>query len=132
MENIQVTFWRSFGKKIGYLFFGSLFFISGVLKIMQFGGVATKLEAIGLPLPFILTSIVIFIEISCGTALALRWHVRWAAIILILFTIPATFMFHAFWSVDNVAFTNQLNHFLKNISIVGALLMVICTNTKDH
>jgi putative oxidoreductase len=67
---------------------------------------------------------VIALEVAGGLALVFGWRVRDAALALALFCIPATLMFHAFWSVDAAAFGNQLNHFLKNVAIFGALLVI--------
>jgi putative oxidoreductase len=34
-------------------------------------------------------------------------------------------MAHRFWEFDAAQYGNQLNHFLKNVAIIGALLYVI-------
>jgi len=34
-------------------------------------------------------------------------------------------MAHRFWQFDATQYANQLNHFLKNLAIVGGLLYVI-------
>jgi putative oxidoreductase len=109
---------------IGRALVGVLFLVSGALKIGKFAGVAAGLAAKGLPLPEVLTALVIALEVAGGLALVFGWRVRDAALALALFCIPATLMFHAFWSVDAAAFGNQLNHFLKNVAIFGALLVI--------
>lgn len=130
-KNLSYFTYRSqFGIKTGRLLLGSLFFISGLLKLLQYSGVAIKLGTIGLPFPFILTGMVICVEVVCGAMLAFGYRAKWAAVILILFTIPATLMFHAFWTLDSAALANQLNHFLKNIALIGALLLVASTENK--
>ena len=50
---------------------------------------------------------------------------RWGALMLVLFTIPATVMFHNFWAADAAQYQNQLNHFLKNASMIGGLLYMM-------
>lgn len=109
---------------IGRALVGVLFLVSGALKIGWFAGVAAGMAGKGLPLPQVLTALVIALEIAGGLALVFGWRVREAALTLALFCIPATLLFHAFWSVDAAAFGNQLNHFLKNVAIFGALLMI--------
>ena len=47
---------------------------------------------------------------------------KYAALALALFTVPVTLIFHGFWHADAAEFQNQLNHFLKNVAIFGALL----------
>lgn len=109
---------------IGRALVGVLFLVSGALKIGKFAGVAAGLASKGLPLAEVMTALVIALEIAGGLALVFGWRVRDAALALALFCIPATLMFHAFWSVDAAAFGNQLNHFLKNVAIIGALLVI--------
>jgi len=47
-----------------------------------------------------------------------------APLALIVFTIPATFVFHANWGVPADQVMNQQIHFMKNLAIVGGLLSV--------
>jgi putative oxidoreductase len=58
-------------------------------------------------------------------ALILGWRAQQAALGLILFIIPATLLFHAFWSADTANYQNQLNHFLKNLAIMGGMLYMM-------
>lgn len=110
--------------RIGPALVGALFLISGLLKIGKFAGVAGAIAAKGIPLSEAVAALVILIEVAGGLALIIGRRTRQAAVALALFVIPATLLFHAFWSVDAAAFSNQLNHFLKNVAILGALLMV--------
>lgn len=112
------------GVRIGRAMLGTLFLISGVLKATQFAGVSTKLAAMGLPMTPLLTALVIAAEVGGGSALVLGWKARWAAAMLAVFVVPATFLFHAFWHADAASYSNQLNHFLKNVGLCGALLFM--------
>lgn len=109
---------------IGRALVGVLFLVSGALKIGRFAGVAGAVASKGVPLPEVVIALVIALEVAGGLALVFGWRVREAALALALFCIPATLLFHAFWSVDAAAFGNQLNHFLKNVAIFGALLVI--------
>jgi putative oxidoreductase len=109
---------------IGRALVGVLFLVSGAFKIAWFAGVAAGLAGKGVPLSEVALALAIALEIAGGLALVFGWRVREAALALALFCIPATLLFHAFWSVDAAAFGNQLNHFLKNVAIFGALLMI--------
>jgi putative oxidoreductase len=117
---------------IGRALVGVLFLVSGALKIGKFAGVAAGLAGKGLPLPEVMTALVIALEVAGGLALVFGWRVRDAALALALFCIPATLMFHAFWSVDAAAFGNQLNHFLKNVAIFGALLVIASSANRPR
>jgi putative oxidoreductase len=38
--------------------------------------------------------------------------------------IPVTFIFHKFWGIDAAQAQNQMIHFLKNVSIMGGMLLL--------
>jgi len=46
-----------------------------------------------------------------------------------VFLVPVTLIFHGFWHADAAEFQNQLNHFLKNVAILGAMLAIVNTET---
>lgn len=109
---------------LGRVALGALFFISGLAKIGRFAGVAGYMASKGLPAAEFLLTATIALEVGAGLALAVGWRVRYAAWALIAFTALATVFFHAFWSAEASAYQNQLNHFLKNIAIMGGLLLL--------
>ncbi|MFC6522789.1 DoxX family protein [Undibacterium arcticum] len=109
---------------LGRAFLGALFFISGIYKIIGFAYVAGWMASSGLPLAGLLLAITIVIEIGGGLMLITGWQARWSALVLALL-IPVTFVFHAFWSADAASFQNQLTQFLKNLAIVGGMLLVL-------
>lgn len=106
-------------------FLGALFLISGAFKIAGFSGVAGYMASAGLPLVPVLLVITIAIEVGAGLSLITGWKAFYGATILALFLIPTTVIFHAFWSADAANFSNQLTNFLKNLAILGGMLLVI-------
>ncbi len=64
------------------------------------------------------------VEVVGGAMLVLGWKARWAALALAVFTVAATLVFHAYWSVPADQVMNQQIHFMKNLAIVGGLLSV--------
>jgi putative oxidoreductase len=103
---------------------GLLFVVSGIGKILGFAGVAGWMAGMGLPLASLLLAATIALEIGGGLALATGFQARWASLGLALFLVPVTLIFHAFWSAGAAEFQNQLNHFLKNVAILGAMLVI--------
>ena len=110
---------------VGRAALGVLFFVSGLLKISGFAGVASYMASQGLPLANILLIGVIALEVGGGLLLITGWQARWAALALALFLIPTTVIFHAFWSADAAQFQGQLTTFLKNLSIFGGMLLLV-------
>lgn len=114
--------------RIGRVLLASLFLISGILKITAFSGVAGYMASLGVPLATFAVAATIVVEVGGGLAIMAGWNVRPVAIIVALFTVAATLTAHRFWEADPANFQNQLNNFLKNISIIGALLMLAVTD----
>ncbi|MGH7186936.1 MAG: DoxX family protein, partial [Pseudomonadota bacterium] len=67
----------------------------------------------------------ILIELGGGLLLAIGCKTRWAALAIILFLIPATLVFHAFWGLEAGEMNTQLIQFQKNLAIMGGLLYVL-------
>ncbi len=109
---------------VGRAFLGALFLISGLFKIVGFAGVAGWMASAGLPFASALLVATIAIEVGGGLLLVTGWQSRWAALALALFLIPVTAVFHAFWNADATQFNDQLTAFLKNLAIMGGLLLV--------
>ena len=104
----------------------SLLFISaGFNKITGFSGTAGYMASKGMPFAEVLLVGTIIIEVAGGLMLAAGWKARWAAAAIFLFTIPATLIFHAFWGLEPAQAQGQFIHFMKNVSIMGGMLMVV-------
>jgi len=99
-----------------------LFIYSGIGKILAFGVTASRLGEGGIG--NFLAAGAIVVELGCATALVLGIWTRWAAIILIAFTIAATLMFHQFWAVPAPQVQGHTVNFLKNIGLIGAFAMI--------
>ena len=108
----------------GRIALAMLFLWSGYGKFAHAAGNIGYMQAYGVPAADILIWPVALVEVLAGLALALGWNTRWAALALIAFTLPATFIFHAYWGVPADQVMNQQIHFMKNLAIVGGLLSV--------
>lgn len=117
--------------RAGRVLLASLFVISGLLKITAFSGVVGYMASIGVPFATYAVLATILVEVGGGLAIMTGWNARTAAVIVALFTVAATLMAHRFWEADAANMQNQLNHFLKNIAIIGALLMLVAVDTDS-
>ena len=97
-----------------------IFINSGIGKIFDFASTAKMMAARGLPIANILLIFTIAFQLLGGLSLLLGYKVKIGSILLILFLIPATLVFH-----NPIADSEELNDFLKNIGLIGGLLMVI-------
>jgi putative oxidoreductase len=117
--------------RIGRVLLASLFVISGLLKITAFSGVVGYMSSLGIPFATFAVLVTILVEVGGGLAIMTGWNARPAALVVALFTVGATLAAHRFWQADPASMQNQLNHFLKNISIIGALLMLAAVDTDS-
>ncbi len=111
---------------VGRVALAVLFIWSGLGKLMGgFGGTVGYISSQGLPVPEVLAALTIALELGGGILLALGWKARWMAILLALWLIPTTLIFHRFWGgvpADQVM-SQQVN-FYKNVAIFGGMLLL--------
>ena len=110
---------------IGRILLGSIFVISGWLKLVGFAGTAGLIGSKGLPMPEILAAGSVLIELGGGLALVTGVKARWAALAIALFTVVITPIFHNFWAAPAAQAMIQQINFEKNVAIIGGMLMVI-------
>lgn len=110
---------------IARILIAPLFLVAGYNKVIAVAGTAGYFAKLGFPMPDIMVWVAIAIEIGGGLLLLIGWKTRWVSWLLIAFVAIATFMAHRFWAVDAAQYANQLNAFLKNIAVIGGLLMFV-------
>ena len=110
---------------VGRILFAAIFVIAGFGKISGFDGIAGYIGSKGLPMPQVLAALTIALEPGGGLLLIAGYKVRWVALLFFLWLIPTTLIFHKFWGIDAAQVQNQMNHFLKNVSIMGGMLMLM-------
>jgi len=110
------------GMLVGRILMSLIFVLSGFGKIGDFAGTTFYMESHGMPLPALFLLGAIAFEVLGGLSLATGFKGRWGAAALIVFLIPATLIFHAFWTLPEAEQRPQMIHFMKNLSILGALI----------
>jgi putative oxidoreductase len=101
-----------------------IFIKSGFGKIGGFEGTVAAIASKGVPLPQVAAVVTILIELGGGLLLVFGLKARWAALLIFLWLIPSTLLFHDFWAVPAEQYRNQQTNFLKNVAIMGGMLMV--------
>lgn len=122
----QSSWYCSLGLLLGRLCIAAIFLLAGIGKFMDYHTTAAMMATKGFPLvPYFLYGAAI-LEILCALSLIFGCYIRLGALILILFLIPTTFIFHDFWNVaaPELRFL-QMVMFMKNIAILGGLLYVL-------
>jgi putative oxidoreductase len=112
------------GALTGRILLAALFIPAGISKIVGFEGTVGYIASVGLPLAAVAAITAIVVELIAGLALLVGYRIKLAAVILAVFTLVATVLFHNFWAMPaDQAYMQQLM-FMKNIAVVGGLLMV--------
>ncbi|NJN88653.1 MAG: DoxX family protein [Leptolyngbyaceae cyanobacterium SL_7_1] len=101
-------------------FLAVIFVHSGINKLLNFAGTQETIASKGIPLPLIALILTIAVEVIGGLLVILGYKAWLGALLLFLFLIPATLVFH-----NPLVDPTQLTQFLKNLSIMGGLLMVV-------
>jgi putative oxidoreductase len=121
-----------------------VFILSGAQKLLDIAGTADQIQsklaipsaltetaaqieaAVGMPIWQVLAIIVALVEVVGGLLIAFNVLTRAAAAVLLVFVAVTTFSFHDFWNLPNGPDrTNNMIHALKNLSIMGAFLMLV-------
>ena len=87
------------------------------------------MEKVGVPAPQLMLSGAISFLIVGSLSVALGFKARWGASLLLVFLVLATYYFHAFWLLEGPEQQAQMIQFMKNLSLVGAMLMVIANGS---
>ena len=113
----------SMGVIIGRILLGQIFLLAGIHKMMDWQGMSAYMASQGMPwIPFFLTG-AILVETLGGLSLILGIQPRIGALVLTAFLIPATLIFHDFWTLEDPQRSLQMIMFQKNLAIMGGLLL---------
>jgi putative oxidoreductase len=111
----------------GRVLLAGIFFMSAVgNKIPNFAGVAGYMASEGVPAPQVMLAGAIAFLIIGSVSIVLGYKARCGATLLLVFLIAATYFFHDFWTFDDPAERqNQTIQFMKNASLMGAMLLIM-------
>lgn len=110
---------------LGRVLISVVFLIAGISKLFHYNETIQYMASHGLTMLPLLYAGALFIELFVAFCLLIGFKTRWAAAILVLFLIPVSFIFHNFWNFDGEARIIQMYMFLKNIGIIGGLLILL-------
>lgn len=143
---------RSIFLWIARIFFSLLFIFGGVGKLMNWQGAVD-----GLALTFsewhmhlegtllkenvyemltssvnVIMGVAIGLELIGAALILFGFKMRIGAVLLVLFLIPVTIIMHPFWFNVGSELKQELSIFLKNLSLIGALLYIALTPSQKR
>ena len=108
---------------LGRILYSAIFILSGPnhFKAATIGYAAAQ----GVPLASIAVPLSGIIALLGGLSIALGYRAKLGAWLIVLFLVPVSLMLHRFWGLsDPKAAGLQLAMFMKNVSMLGAALMI--------
>jgi len=123
---------KQYGPIAGRVLLANLFLVSGFHKVTGFAGTAGYMASKGLPMAEVLLVLTILIELGGGILILIGWRARWGAVALLLWMIPVTFIFHAYWGLEGEQMRMQFIQFQKNLAIMGGLLYIVAFGSGPY
>jgi putative oxidoreductase len=114
------------GALIGRILLALIFVVSGFGKITGFAGTASFMAGSGIPAGLVTPALIltILVEFGCGLLVVVGFRTRLAALVIFLWLIPVTYIFHfAPYRHGTSAMINMIM-VMKNLSMLGGLLFV--------
>ncbi len=113
---------KAFPMLIGRILLVLIFLLSGIEKIENFGGIAQFMASHGMPYTNFFLVGAIFFELVGSITVILGYFARFGALLLLIFLIPTTLIFH-----NNFADQTQWIMFVKNVSMFGGCLILLAS-----
>lgn len=110
---------------IGRLLIAAIFLMSGIAKLTDTSGTVAHMTAMNIPYPDTLAIVAGVAEILGAVALIAGFLTRLGSLGLILYMIPTTLIFHAFWQYSGKEQMPQMVNFMKNLAIIGGLSALV-------
>jgi len=113
---------------LGRVLMAAIFLNSGLQKLLGLDGFAGYLAGHGVPVgAYPIAVLAACVEFFGALCVLVGFGTRYAALLLALFTAVAALIAHRFWEIDPAQYTNQMTHFMKNVTIVGGFLVLYAT-----
>ena len=111
----------------GRVFASALFLIAGYNKIVGWDFYLGYFTKLGLPFPSVSLPLALIFEIVAGLCFLVGYKTRMMALLMGLYSFVAGLYAHRAWGDPN-----QLNHFFKNVTILGAMLAFTVTGAGAY
>lgn len=114
---------------IGRILLGGYFLFSGYNHFKDSEAMTGYAASKEVPLPKVSVIITGILLALGGLSVLLGTIPQLGILLLILFLLPTTFMMHDFWNAEAEAKQAEQINFMKNLALIGALLMLLTLST---
>ena len=109
---------------LGRLLIVYIFLTSGIAKVFSWSDNIAYMSTRHLPMIPVLLGIATIIELGGSLCLITGYQARLAAVIMFVYMIAVTVLFHNYWAASGHMAGMQETQFRKNLAIMGGLLML--------
>ena len=115
---------------VGRLLLCTIFLLAALgNKIPHFNEVASIMASAGIPAPrLLLVGAIVFLVVG-SLSVIVGYKARAGAFLLLTFLVLASYYFHPFWKLEGQAQQEQMIHFMKNLSMMGAMLFLVANGS---
>lgn len=114
---------------IGRLLLSLIFIFSGIMQLWNFKDTMQYLTTLKVPFPKFSALSSNIVSVIGGIGIVFHSYSLYGSILIILFLLPTTFIAHRFWSVkDKKEKNNQMQHFIKNVALIGGAIIIALTS----
>jgi len=108
---------------VGRFLFSLIFIMSGIDHFVKMSDMVGYSRSMGAPFPEITVPLAGLMILVGGLSILLGYRAKIGAWLIVVFLIPTSFIMHRFWGLgDPMMAQNQMVHFMKNVSMLGAAL----------
>jgi len=123
--------WKALTALVGRILLVLIFVNSGIGKIDNFTDTAQYMAKFGMSFTAFFLGGAIFLELVGSISVILGYFTRLGALLLIIFLVPTTLIFHT-----DFADQAQIIQFMKNVSMLGGCFILLSTGagrlSLDH
>jgi len=101
-----------------------LFVLSGWAKLTGFDGTVAYMTSLGAPAPMLAAAIAVLMEFVVAILLIVGFYTRPLAALFALFVLGTALIGHPFWDMVDPERSANMTQFLKNMAIMGGLLLL--------
>ncbi len=111
---------------LGQIIFGVYFIFNGVNHLTKMEMMSTYASSKGLPSAKAGVVVSGLLLLVGGLSVLLGYRPQWGIAALVVFLVPTTLLMHAFWKEEEPqAKMMEMVNFMKNMALLGALLMML-------
>lgn len=117
---------------VGRFLFGMVFLVNGIMgHFLSHGMLSRYASSKGVPFPEVMVIITGVMLVVGGLSVILGYKPEMGLWLLVAFAIPTALIMHNFWAVPADQMMAERAHFMKDMALGGAALMMIVFATDE-